>query len=284
MHDRDDLNKVLYLSGQVVDFGLVFLPVHVLIRLRVLVNFDLLRVVLEKDRLDFVDKFFDRVFLLLVALLHEHPFSEGSLEIFGFKAEHLVYQDLCKVELVFTFVSRLIQVFHNVLDNVLLGSFFWTINAFEQRLCPDYAVDNLLRLLSDGAHREGLILFPLNALVAWRLAFGDAYASHVVAIGSCIDEGLAKIETHLVHMFSGLLVVQCIYDKVKIAEKREAESLFLDLAQVSLHPQVRILFLDLFFEDRRLGLVNVLSSEQKLSVEVAHIDRVEVDDLHFQET
>lgn len=52
---------------------------------------------------------------------------------------------------------------------------------------------------------------------------------------------------------------------------------------MSLHPQVRILFLDLFFEDRRLGLVNVLSSEQKLSVEVAHIDRVEVNDLHFQE-
>lgn len=59
MHDRDDLNKVLYLSGQVVDFGLVFLHVHVRIHLRVLANFDLLRVVLEKDRLDFVDKFFD---------------------------------------------------------------------------------------------------------------------------------------------------------------------------------------------------------------------------------
>lgn len=217
----------------------------------------------------------------MVALLHEHPLRKGGLEVFGLKAEHLVYEDLGKIELVF--LSRLIQVFHNVLDYVLLGSLFRTVNSLEQRLCPDNAVDDLLRLLSDGAHREGLVLFPLDALVAWRLAFGDAYASHVVAIGSRIDEGLAKIKTHLVHMLSGLLVVECIDDKVKFAEKRETEALLLDLAQVSLHAQFGILFLDLFFEHRRLGLVNVLSSEQKLSVEIADIDRVEVNNLHFEE-
>ena len=57
----------------------------------------------------------------------------------------------------------------------------------------------------------------------------------------------------------------------------------MDLAHKSFDLDVRVLLLDLGLESEGLRLVNVFSPEQKLSVQVADVDSVKVNDLDLGE-
>ena len=57
----------------------------------------------------------------------------------------------------------------------------------------------------------------------------------------------------------------------------------MDLAHKSFDFDVRVLLFDLGLESERLRLVNVFSPEQKLSVQVADVDGVKVNDLYLGE-
>ena len=119
-----------------------------------------------------------------------------------------------------------------------------------------------------------MVLLPVNALVTRRSSFENADASHVIPICACINEWCSKIEANLVDVFPSLFVVQRIDDQVKLLEELESKPFFLDPSKESFNFDVRILFFNLALECKRLWLVNVLSSEQKLPVEIADVNGV----------
>ena len=103
--------------------------------------------------------------------------------------------------------SSLFQILDNVFDDVLSGSFFRSIKPLKKRLGPDDAVNDLLWLLPNSTHREGLVLLSIDALVARRDPLHDADTGHVIPVGTGVNQRLAKVEAHLVDVFSCFLVV-----------------------------------------------------------------------------
>ena len=83
-----------------------------------------------------------------------------------------------------------LEVFNNVFKHIGSGCLFRSKQSFEESLCPYDAVDELLRLLSNGADREGLLLDAFDALVAGRDSFLDAEGCHFIAVGACFNKGL----------------------------------------------------------------------------------------------
>lgn len=103
--------------------------------------------------------------------------------------------------------SSFFQILDNVFDDVLSGSFFRTIKPLEKRFGPDDAMNDLLWLLPNSTHREGLVLLSIDALVAWRDPLHDADTGHIIPVGTGVNQRLAEIEAHLVDVFSSFLVV-----------------------------------------------------------------------------
>lgn len=173
------------------------------------------------------------------------------MEILRLEPKNFVNQDLgelCVVTCLSGIESGLLKILNYVFNNVLSGSFLWAVESLKQSFSPDYAVDDLLWLLPDGAYWESLIFFPLDALVARRAALQDANASHVIAVGASVHQWQLKVEAHLVDMLPRLLVIKCVDHKVKLLEELESKSFLLDSAQKSLHMYVWVLFLNLLLE------------------------------------
>ena len=131
-----------------------------------------------------------------------------------------------------------------------------------------------LRLLSDSAYRKSLVFLSVNTLITRRSSFQNADASHVIPICACVYKRFFEVEANLVNVFSSLFVVQRVDNQVELLEKLEPKPFLLDLAKESFNFDVRILFFNLALECKRLWLVNVLSSEQKLPVEIADVNGV----------
>ena len=64
----------------------------------------------------------------------------------------------------------------------------------------------------------------------------------------------------------------------------KAEPFLLDFAKMSIDFQMFVLALNLLFEYQRLWLINVLSPEQELAIQIADVDRVEINDSNLGET
>jgi uncharacterized membrane protein (GlpM family) len=129
-------------------------------------------------------------------------------------------------------------------------------------------MNSLFWFLSNSAHRECLVFLPVHALIAWSDTFLNAQARHLVAIGAGVHQGLVQIETHMVYMLSGFLIIKSIDHQVKLLEEFVAESILLNASEICLNFHVWILFFYLQLQSGALGLVHVLSSEQKLPIEV----------------
>lgn len=181
-------------------------------------------------------------------------------------------------------MSCLLEILHYVFDYIGWCCLLWTIDSFIESFCPNNTVNEFFRLLADRADRESLILLPLNALITWCLTFHDAHTSHVVTIGSCIDQRLSKIEAKLVDVFTCFLIVKSVDDEIEIFKEMKAEPFFLDFAKMSIDFQMFVLALNLLFEYQRLWLINMFSSEQELAIQIADVNRVEINDSNLGET
>jgi len=113
-------------------------------------------------------------------------------------------------------------------------------------------------------------------LIAWCLTLHDADACHIIAVCACIDQGLAQVEAYLVDVFSCLFIVQGVDNEVELLEELVAKSLFLNFAEVGLDLDRRILPFNLVFQSQRFWLVDMFSSKEELSVEVADINGVQI--------
>ena len=144
-------------------------------------------------------------------------------------------------------------------------------------------MDELLWLLANGAYWECLVLHSVNTLIARSLSLHNAYAGHIVAVRTCINERLAKVEADLIDVLPCFLVVEGVDNQVKVLEELVAKPVLLDLAQIRFNFDVGVLLLNLLLEGKGLGLVHVFPPEQELSVQVADVDGVEVDDRDLRE-
>jgi hypothetical protein len=120
----------------------------------------------------------------------------------------------------------------------------------------------------------------------------------VEASGAALHQRDICCQTHLVHMPPRIQVVERVEDDVEGLEPRDIElraldvvvigldldvgvelarRLFRNLLLVSAHAQFPLLYSSRTHQ--RLGLLDVLIAEQKLPVEIAEIDGVQVDDV-----
>ena len=67
-------------------------------------------------------------------------------------------------------------------------------------------------------------------------------------------------------MISCFIVVKCIDDEVKLAEETKAKSIFLDFSNIVFYNDLAILSTNCFFQSFTLRHVDMLSSEEELSV------------------
>jgi len=139
-------------------------------------------------------------------------------------------------------------------------------------------VDELLRLLPDCANVEGLLLELVDALVAGRHILFDRGAVRIVPVGSSFDKGDAQVETHHVHVVASLDIVESVDHDVEPAEVLEREPLFLNASDVVSDLDVRVLFAYRLFQGLALRHIYVFATEQELPVEIADVDRVEIND------
>ena len=142
----------------------------------------------------------------------------------------------------------LLQVFDNIFNYILSCSFFASKQSLKQCFCPDYAMDEFFWLLSDSAYWESLLFDSFHALVARCYSFLDTDAGHLISICASFYQGLVHIETHLIDIFPGFNIVECIYHEVKLFNELEPKPFLLYPAVVSFNLDIGILFLDLHFE------------------------------------
>lgn len=114
-------------------------------------------------------------------------------------------------------------------------------------------------------------------MVTGGLPLTDGYALGRVSVGTRVNEGYFQVETLLVDMLSGLLIVKSIYHYVERAEEAEAKPVLLDAAHKCSDSDVLILEHDLIPHHLCLRFVYVLPPEEELAIEVAHINCVKVD-------
>jgi hypothetical protein len=82
-------------------------------------------------------------------------------------------------------------------------------------------------------------------------------------------------------MAPGLEVIERIEDDVEALEPGHVELGVLDVVVVRLDDDVGVELARGFLCDQGLGLLDVLAAEQKLPVQVAQVNRVEVDNVDF---
>ena len=87
----------------------------------------------------------------------------------------------------------------------------------------------------------------------------------------------------MVDVLASVDIVQGVDHNVELLHELEPKPFFLNLAQECLNLDRWVLLLDLLLESRGLRHVDVLSSEQKLAIQVADVDGVQVDDLDVSE-
>jgi len=188
--------------------------------------------------------------------------------------------DVCFVSVLF---SCGVQFLNYVFEN-LTSTVFSTKNSFKESLSPNNAVDQFLGALSDRAHWETFFFDAISTLVALCEAFANRRASCLIPVSSCLDQRNAEIETDGVDELASFIVVQCVDHQVKRAEEGVPESILLDTTNVIVNSDYRILRTDGLLESLALGHVDMVSSEQELSVQIADVYRVQVNHSQFGES
>ena len=111
-----------------------------------------------------------------------------------------------------------------------------------------------------------MLLSTLGTLIALSQSFLNWRASCLVAICTSLNKRDVKVEAHRVDVISGLVIVQGIDYKVELTEKGIAKAIFLYPSNVVVDLDCGILSTDRLFECATFRHINMMSSEQKLSV------------------
>ena len=163
-------------------------------------------------------------------------------------------------------------------------------------------MDRLARCASDGAHGEGLGCFFWCAIIAGCYAFLDDLNLAVKSSGATLNEGHIGGKTHAVDMSSGFQVVERIKNQGEATEPRDVKLRVLDVGVVCDDLSVGVESLGNFFGNlfipvssfpfsiasrcayQSFRLLDMLVSEEELSIQVRKVNRVEVDDVNLSET
>ena len=144
-------------------------------------------------------------------------------------------------------------------------------------LGPHDAVDGLVRGGADGARRVALRRRLGPAVEALRLPLEVHRHLPEVARRAALDERHLRGEAHAVDVPARVEVVQAVQDHREAAEEGDVELWALDVPVVrhdgSPGPEGQ----HRLARHPRLRLPDVVLSEQELPVQVAHLDRVQVD-------
>ena len=92
-----------------------------------------------------------------------------------------------------------------IFNDILLV--FAAIQALVQGFGPDDAMDQLLRFLSDCAHRKALLLVLIRTLVALSFTLKDGRHWGTVSFGSCFNKWNPQVKAHPVNMIPSLNIV-----------------------------------------------------------------------------
>ena len=138
-------------------------------------------------------------------------------------------------------------------------------------------MDLLLRSLPNGADGEALFFDSIRALVALSHTFLDRDTGCLIPVRSSLDERDVQIEAHLIDMIPCLVVVKSVDDEVELVEEAEAKPVLLYFPDEVFDLDCAILSANRLLQCLTLRHVDMVSSEQELSVEVADVDRIEVD-------
>lgn len=188
--------------------------------------------------------------------------------------------DICFMGILFPCCIQFLNyVFENLRCAILSSK-----NSFKKSLGPNNAVDQFLGALPDRAHWETFLFDTISTLVALSEAFANSRASCLISISPCLNQRNAKIETDGVDELASFIVVERVNHQVKRAEECVPESIFLDATNVIVNGNERVLRTDRLLESLALWHIDMVPSEQELSVQVADVNRVQINDSKFGET
>lgn len=142
----------------------------------------------------------------------------------------------------------------------------------------------LARCAPDCAYRERLWCIFGRAIIAGCDALLDYLNLAVEASSSAFDEWYIGRQTHLVHVPPCLHIVQRVEHDIETAEPFHVEMRFFDVCMVGLYLDPWIELCRRVFGDKCFWLFYMLVSEEELSIEIAEINRVKIDDMDFAET
>lgn len=141
----------------------------------------------------------------------------------------------------------------------------------------------LARRASDGTHGKRLGRILGCAVVTSRHALLDDLDLAVEPGSSTLDQWNIGCQTHLVHVPPSLHVVQCIEHNIEPAEPLHIEPGLLNVGMVGLNLDLWIEPLRCLFSHKGFRLLDVLMAEEKLSVQIAQVDCIEIYDVDFTE-
>lgn len=160
-------------------------------------------------------------------------------------------------------------------------------------------MDRHTRCASDCAYCKGLRCDFRCAVVARRDALFDDLDLAIETCGPAFNERNVGRKAHLVDMASRIDIVERIEDDVELCEPFDVELGILDVCMVCFKLYVWVELLRYLLRDlcnvstalllaghaayKCFGLLNMLMSEEELSVQVAEVDGVKVDNVYLAE-
>ena len=155
---------------------------------------------------------------------------------------------------------------------------------------------------SDGANGERLWEGFRIAVVAFRKAFFDDLHLPVETRCPAFDQRYIRGQAHFVHMSSRVKVIESVEDKVKGLKPFDIEANIFDVCMVCFELDIGVEFAgsvlcdletvltqalldggDQETSDQCFWLLYMFISEEELSIEIAQVDGVEIDDVNFAE-
>lgn len=165
-------------------------------------------------------------------------------------------------------------------------------------------MDGLAWRASNRADGEGLWRLLWGAIVACRNTLLDDLDIAVESCGTTLNQGHIRRQAHPVHVPSGLEIVERIEDDIEVFEPSGVELRVFDVRMVRDDLDLGVEGLRSIFGNlstcqhcdtpetwvlrqetyQSLGLLDVLVSEEELTVEIAQVDGVQVDNVDLAVT
>lgn len=144
-------------------------------------------------------------------------------------------------------------------------------------LGPHNAVDRLRRCVANRAARKRFLRRLRCALVALRQALLDQLHLAIVAARTALDQRHLRRQAHAVDVIASGAIVQRVQHDGELLVETDAVVGGEDAVVVRLDGDVRIEAERTLARHLGLGLADVLLVEQELPVQVADVDRVQID-------